>query len=73
MEGEGQQAAVEGKFMDFDGIKVPMRAGKNPSDIIWLNRGISRKQQLLRSAVVIFVIMIVFAFAYFTFSLMVAG
>lgn len=44
MEGEGKYAALENNKMDFDGIKVTIRECKNPSDIIWLNRGVPRKE-----------------------------
>ena len=44
MDGEGQQAAIEDKEMWFDdGFKVSIKQAKNPTDMIWLNRGVSRK------------------------------
>ena len=59
--------------MDFDGIKVTIKECKNPSDIIWLNRGVPRKEQLIRGAAVLLIILIVATIIYFLFSLEIAA
>ena len=73
MEGEGKYAALQHEKMDFDGIKVAIKECKNPSDIIWLNRGVPRKEQLIRGAAVLLIIGMVATIIYFMFSLEIAA
>ena len=44
MEGEGQYSALKNETMDFDGFKVKIKESKNPSDIIWQNRGVKIRE-----------------------------
>ena len=44
MHGAGQQKALKLKHIDCDGHKVEIKQAKNPSDLLWLNRGISRRE-----------------------------
>ena len=44
MEGAGHQAALTLKQINCEGEEVILKQAKNPSDIIWLNRGVSRPE-----------------------------
>ena len=68
MEGYGQQAALKIKEIDCDGHQIKFRECKSPSDILWLNRGVSRSSQLLRGLIVIFIILVVVVLVYFIFT-----
>ena len=68
MEGTGQQAAVRLKKFDCDGHEIIMKEAKNPSDILWLNRGVSRSSQVWRGIIVMLVISIVSTIIYFLFQ-----
>ena len=60
MEGIGQQTALELKKIPCgDGYTVNVKPAKNPSDILWLNRGVPRKQQYIRGIFVIFFILLI--------------
>lgn len=45
--------------MQMDKFKVLVKPCKNPSDMIWSNKGISRKEQLVRGSIIILIILIV--------------
>ena len=42
MEGVGRKKALELGHMDIDDKKIVLKKVKSPSDIIWLNRGLSK-------------------------------
>ena len=70
MEGIGQQTALELKKIPCsDGHVVDIKPAKNPSDILWLNRGVPRKQQYIRGIFVIFFILLIVGVVYFVFTL----
>ena len=68
MEGVGQQSALKIKQIDCDGHQIKFRECKSPSDILWLNRGVSRSSQLLRGLLVINIICFVVVLVYFVFT-----
>ena len=68
MEGFGQQAALKIKEIDCDGHQIKLRECKSPSDILWLNRGVSRSYQLLGGLFVILIICSVVVLVYFVFT-----
>ena len=62
MEGVGQKKALELGHIQFDDKEIVLKKAKSPSDIIWLNRGISKGKQRCRfwtSAVILVISIIV--------------
>ena len=60
MYGEGAQIALEQEEIKIDGkYSIYPKESKSPSDIIWLNRGVTRISQIKRGVMVITIIMIV--------------
>ena len=48
MEGVGQKKALELGHLQCDDKEIVLKKAKSPSDIIWLNRGLSKRKQRCR-------------------------
>ena len=59
MEGKGCKAAIDQERIDCDGITVDLKEAKNPSDILWLNKGVAKSSQCKRGIIVTLIIAIV--------------
>ena len=74
MEGLGQQAALKLGKMECDtGHKVVLRSAHNPSDVLWLDFGVSKKEQILRGFIAIIVILVILTIIYFSFTLLISA
>ncbi len=60
--------ALKLKTIDFDGISVKIKTCKPPSDIIWLNRGVSKGEQCKRGLLATLILLIGTLVVYFLFS-----
>ena len=70
MEGKGQAAALQvddGK-LDIDGVELEIKEAVNPSDIIWLNRGVSKREWQLRLVIAIIIVLVTSIGVYVFFS-----
>ena len=57
LEGAGQKKALELGHLQCDDKEIILKKAKSPSDIIWLNRGLSKGKQRFRfciSALIVF-------------------
>ena len=64
---------LEKKKIEFDGFTLPFRNCYGPSDILWLNRGVSKKSQLLRGIMIATIVVIVSLVSYSVFIIMLQG
>lgn len=67
-EGEGQQGALKLQKIDCDGHTIKIQAAQNPSNLMWSNHGVPKKEQYLRGSLVVFVILVIFCLVLFVYS-----
>ena len=53
--------------------KVSIKPAANPSDILWLGYGVTKKEQCIRGLIATIIVMIICAIIYFLFSLMISA
>ncbi len=64
MHTEAKQSALDKTEFKFDnGLSVSVKQAKNPSDILWLNRGLHKRRACARVCCVVAVVFIVTFFA----------
>lgn len=70
MHTEAKQSALDkSEFMLDNGYSVSVKKAKNPSDILWLNRGQVKRRACARVCFVLAVVFVVTFFAQFVFNI----
>ncbi len=64
---------LELKKIEVDGFRIPFRNCYGPSDILWLNRGVSKRSQLVRGIIVATIVVVVSLVAYSAFIILLQG
>ena len=52
-----------------EGYKLKFKEAKNPSNILWMNMGVSRREQVIRGLIVALIILFIVVAVYFMFTI----
>ena len=69
MEGIAQQESIDKGVFVIAGERLKMKNAKSPSDIMWMNRGVSKRSQIWRGIFVVFFVLTVTVALYLIFTI----